>query len=58
MDNFIAFLNTFASYLLVYVVFIAVIVIAFFIGVKTSKAKDSKAAAQAVTETASDDAKA
>ena len=34
------------------------IVIAFLIGVKTRKAKDSKAAAEAVTETVNDDAKA
>lgn len=43
MNNFISFMNSFMSYLFVYFVFIACIVIAVFVGIKLRKHKDAKA---------------
>ena len=44
MDNLILFVNSFLSYLLVFIVAVAVIIVAVLIGVKLRKNKDSKAA--------------
>lgn len=54
MNNLIDFANWFCSYLLVYVVFIAVIVIAFVIGVSMRKAKNAKAVDTVAADTASE----
>ena len=47
MTNLILFLNAFLSYLLVFVLIIAVVVVACIIGVKWRKNKDAKLAAEA-----------
>ena len=46
MGNLILFLNAFLSYLFVFVLIIAVVIVACIIGVKWRKSKDAKAAAQ------------
>lgn len=45
MSNFILFVNAFLSYLLLFVLIIAVVVVACIIGVKWRKSKDAKTAA-------------
>lgn len=47
MANLILFMNAFLSYLLLFVLIIAVVVVACIIGVKWRKSKDAKAAAEA-----------
>ena len=44
MNNLILFLNAFLSYLLVFVLIVAVVIVACVIGVKWRKNKDAKAA--------------
>ena len=44
MNNFILFANSFLSYLLVYFVFAALIIIAVLVGIKVRKAKNDKEA--------------
>ncbi|MCM1267445.1 MAG: hypothetical protein NC302_06030 [Bacteroidales bacterium] len=44
MTNLILFLNAFFSYLLVFVLIIALVIVASVIGVKWRKSKDAKAA--------------
>ena len=51
MTNFILFLNSFLSYLLVAVIIVALVVIACIIGVKWRKSKDAKAALNTEAET-------
>lgn len=45
MSNFILFVNAFLSYLLLFVLIIAVVVVACIIGVKWRKSKDARTAA-------------
>lgn len=47
MTSLILFLNSFLSYLLLFVLIIAVVVVACIIGVKWRKSKDAKTAAEA-----------
>ena len=47
MGNLILFLNAFLSYLFVFVLIIAVVIVACIIGVKWRKNKDAKIAAEA-----------
>lgn len=47
MGNLILFLNAFLSYLFVFVLIIAVVIVACIIGVKWRKSKDAKAAVEA-----------
>ena len=47
MTNLILFVNSFLSYLLIFVFIIALVIIACVIGVKWRKSKDAKAAAAA-----------
>ncbi len=47
MGNLILFLNAFISYLFVFVLIIAVVIVACIIGVKWRKNKDAKIAAEA-----------
>lgn len=42
MDNLILFLNSFMSYLLLFLICVAVIIIAVLIGIKLRKNKDAK----------------
>lgn len=44
MNNLILFVNAFLSYLLVFVLIIALVIVACIIGVKCWKSKDAKAA--------------
>ena len=44
MENLILFINSFFSYLLVFVIAIVVIIVAIFIGTKLRKNKDAKTA--------------
>lgn len=55
MDNLILFLNSFLSYLLLFVICVAVIIVAVLIGVKLRRNKDAKDAAM-IEETKSSDA--
>ena len=48
MNNFILFVNSFLSYLLVYFVFAALIIIAVLVGIKVRKAKNDKEAVAGV----------
>lgn len=50
MNNLILFLNSFLSYLLLFVIMIALVVIACIIGVKMRKSKDARLQAEAVLE--------
>ncbi|MFI3211784.1 MAG: hypothetical protein R3Y24_00425 [Eubacteriales bacterium] len=50
MDNLILFINSFLSYLLVFVVVVSLIVIAVKIGIITRKKQDTKAAALEATK--------
>ncbi|MBD5466461.1 MAG: hypothetical protein HDR22_11755 [Lachnospiraceae bacterium] len=50
MNNLILFLNSFLSYLLLFVIMIALVVIACIIGVKMRKSKDVRLQAEAVLE--------
>lgn len=50
MNNLILFLNSFLSYLLLFVIMIALVVIACIIGVKMRKSKDARLQAEAVME--------
>ncbi|MCM1162227.1 MAG: hypothetical protein NC412_13535 [Roseburia sp.] len=50
MNNLILFLNSFLSYLLLFVIMIALVVIACVIGVKLRKAKDAKLQEEALLE--------
>ena len=56
MTNLILFVNAFLSYLLLFILIIALVIVACIIGVKWRKSKDAKAAAngdiEARTETA------
>ena len=45
MTNLILFVNAFLSYLLVFVLIVALVIVACIIGVKWRKSKDAKAAA-------------
>lgn len=47
MANLILFLNSFLSYLLLFVLIIAVVVVACIIGVKWRKSKDARTATEA-----------
>lgn len=47
MSNFILFVNAFLSYLLLFVLIIAVVVVACIIGVKWRKSKDARTVATA-----------
>lgn len=44
MDNLILFLNSFMSYLLLFIICVAVIIVAVLIGIKLRKNKDAKEA--------------
>lgn len=50
MNNLILFINSFLSYLLLFVIMIGLVVIACIIGVKMRKSKDAKLAAEAAME--------
>ncbi|MBQ7065731.1 MAG: hypothetical protein IJN92_02825 [Lachnospiraceae bacterium] len=50
MNNLILFVNSFLSYLLLFVIMIGLVVIACIIGVKMRKSKDAKLAAEAAME--------
>lgn len=52
MTNLILFLNSFFSYLLLFVIIVALVIIACIIGVKWRKSKDAKAALNTEAETA------
>ena len=52
MTNLILFLNAFLSYLLLFVIIVALVIIACIIGVKWRKSKDAKAALNTDTQTA------
>lgn len=47
MTNLVLFINSFLSYLLLFVLIIALVIVACIIGVKWRKSKDAKAAANA-----------
>ena len=51
MTNLILFLNAFLSYLLLFVIIVALVIIACIIGVKWRKSKDAKAALNTDTQT-------
>ncbi len=51
MTNLVLFLNSFLSYLLLVVVFVLVIGIAVFIGIKLRRNKNAKEAAETSSET-------
>lgn len=53
MENLILFLNSFLSYLLVFVIAIAVIIVAIIIGTKLRKNKDAKIATTEIVDTTS-----
>ena len=48
MDNLILFVNAFLSYLLVYIIALALIVTAILLGIRFRKHKDAKKAASAI----------
>ena len=50
MTNVILFINAFLSYLLLFVLISALVIVAFIIGVKWRKSKDAKNAANADAE--------
>lgn len=50
MTNLILFVNAFLSYLLVFVLIVALVIVACIIGVKWRKSKDAKAAAGGGTD--------
>ncbi|MDE7231916.1 MAG: hypothetical protein K2N37_02410 [Lachnospiraceae bacterium] len=50
MTNLILFVNAFLSYLLVFVLIVALVIVACIIGVKWRKSKDAKAAASGETD--------
>lgn len=52
MTNLILFVNAFLSYLLCFVLIVALVIVACVIGVKWRKSKDAKAAAEAQTDAA------
>ncbi len=52
MTNLILFVNAFLSYLLVFVLIVALVIVACVIGVKWRKSKDAKAAAETQADTA------
>ncbi len=52
MGNLILFLNAFLSYLFVFVLIIAVVIVACIIGVKWRKSKDAKAALETQADSA------
>lgn len=52
MTNLILFVNAFLSYLLCFLLIVALVIVACVIGVKWRKSKDAKAAAEAHTDTA------
>lgn len=56
MTNLVLFINSFLSYLLLFVLIIALVIVACIIGVKWRKSKDAKAAANADLETGADTA--
>ena len=51
MTNLILFLNSFLSYLLLVAVFVLVIGVAIFVGIKLRKSKNTKEAAEAAKNT-------
>ena len=53
MTNLILFVNAFLSYLLVFVLIVALVIVACIIGVKWRKSKDAKAAAAGETDAVS-----
>lgn len=50
MNNLILFLNSFLSYLLLFVIMIALVVVACIIGVKMRKSKDARLQEEALLE--------
>ncbi|MCI6713872.1 MAG: hypothetical protein MR523_02885 [Lachnospiraceae bacterium] len=54
MTNLILFVNAFLSYLLLFVLVVALVIAACIIGVKLRKNKDAKAAAEKDADAASD----
>lgn len=48
MTNLILFVNSFLSYLMIFVLIIALVIVACVIGVKWRKSKDAKAAAESM----------
>ena len=54
MTNLILFVNAFLSYLLLFVLVVALVIVACIIGVKLRKNKDAKAAAQKAEEYSAD----
>lgn len=50
MERSILFMNSFLSYLLVFVIIVILILIAVFIGIKMRKSKDAKELLEAETE--------
>lgn len=52
MTNLILFLNSFLSYLLLFVLIVALVIVACVIGVKWRKNKDAKAALETPTDAA------
>lgn len=54
----VAFIDTFLSYLMVFVIIVALVIIALVLGVKIRHAKDAKAGVQSPNETADDSVKA
>ncbi len=52
MTNLILFVNSFLSYLLCFVLIIALVIVACVIGVKWRKSKDAKAGVEAQTDAA------
>jgi len=55
MDNFVAFFNTFLSYLLMYIVFGACIIAAIFAGIAVRKRKNAAADTAQTADQASDE---
>ncbi|MBO5473221.1 MAG: hypothetical protein J6A08_05480 [Lachnospiraceae bacterium] len=51
MTNLILFLNSFLSYLLLFVLVVALVIVACVIGVKWRKSKDARAALETAEET-------
>lgn len=54
MTNLILFVNAFLSYLLLFVLVVALVIVACIIGVKLRKNKDAKAAAQQAVDDSAD----
>lgn len=52
MTNLILFINSFLSYLLLFALIVALVIVACVIGVKWRKSKDAKAASETQADTA------